>query len=268
MKEKQIGFIGVGNMATAILQGILHSKLYAPQEIAVFDPVEEKRNSFAPQGVMPLESGAAVVARCRMVVLAVKPQSFEEVLSEIAPMVEEDTVLVSIAAGISTPYICDTIGVPCKVVRVMPNTPLLLGVGASALSRNDRVTEEEFAKVQEIFSASGEIAVLPESLMNAVISVNGSSPAYIYLFAKAMLEQAVAYGMDESMALRLIAQTLHGSAEMLLRSGDTPEELIRKVSSPGGTTLKALETLKEYRFEEGIRQAMESCTRRAGELGK
>ena len=268
MKEKQIGFIGVGNMATAILQGILRSQLYRPDEIAVFDPIEEKRKAFAEQGVLPVESGAQVVEQCRVIVLAVKPQSFEEVLAEIAPRMTPETVIVSIAAGISTQYIARKLGVACKTVRVMPNTPLLLGVGASAMSRTEQVTDEEFAQVQKIFSASGVVAVLPESQMNAVISVNGSSPAYIYLFAKAMLEQAEAYGIDGETALKLIAQTLHGSAEMLLRSGDSPEELIRKVSSPGGTTLKALETLEEFRFEEGIRKAMESCTRRAEELGK
>ena len=268
MKEKQIGFIGVGNMATAILQGILRSQLYRPDEIAVFDPIEEKRKAFAEQGVLPVESGAQVVEQCRVVVLAVKPQSFEEVLAEIAPRMTPETVIVSIAAGISTQYIARKLGVACKTVRVMPNTPLLLGEGASALSKNENVTDEEFEVILNVFRACGKAAVVPKDKMKEIIAINGSSPAFIYLFAKGFVDYANSVGISADSALELFSQSLIGSAKMLTESGYTIDELIKMVSSPGGTTLAGLDKLYEGKLEDTVKNCCESCTKRAYELSK
>ena len=150
----------------------------------------------------------------------------------------------------------------------MPNTPLLLGCGATALCPSDNISDEDFDFVKRIFSASGVCQVLPENQMNTVISVNGSSPAYIYLFAKAMRDYAIEQGISESSAMELICSTLKGSAEMLTKSGDDVDTLIRKVSSPGGTTLAALDVLDRGGFYENIKEAMAACTKRAGELGR
>ena len=150
----------------------------------------------------------------------------------------------------------------------MPNTPLLLGAGATALCRGKSVPDDEFERVKEIFAASGMVEVLPEEQMNAVISVNGSSPAYVYLMAKAMVDGASEQGIDPKTALRLVAGTLEGCAKMLTDSGHSPDELIRMVSSPGGTTLKALDVLYDRHFESALKDAMLACTRRAEELGR
>ena len=162
----------------------------------------------------------------------------------------------------------NTLGTPCPVVRAMPNTPLLLGKGATALCKASNVTDQVFHMVLDIFAASGDVAVLTEDKMNTVIAVNGSSPAYIYLFAKAIVDWAAAQNIENKTALELICKTLEGSAEMLRSSGNTPDELIKMVSSPGGTTLKAMEALKKHGFYEGLWDAMDQCTKRAEELGR
>ena len=265
---KKIGFIGAGNMATAIIGGILSSGAADGEHVSVYDVLPEKLAQLAEEkGIRTAESAAAVVEASDIIVLAVKPQNYAEVLESIKSAVTENKVIVTIAAGISTDYIASALGTDCPMVRVMPNTPLLLGVGATALSRRN-ISDEDFEYVYNMFSAGGVVAVLDESKMNSVIAVNGSSPAYIYLFAKAMVDYAVSEGIDSGEAMKLVCATLKGSAEMLEKSGDSPEILIKKVSSPGGTTLKALEKLEEKDFYNSVIEAMDACTKRAGELSK
>lgn len=264
---KRIGFIGAGNMATAIIDGILRSGDVPAENITVFDLMTEKLQIMAKKGIVSAESSKEVVEKSDIIVLAVKPQNYAEVLAGIKESVNNKKVLVTIAAGISTDYIADALGCDCPMVRVMPNTPLLLGAGASAVSRRN-ISDEDFKFVYGMFANGGVVEILDESLMNSVIAVNGSSPAYVYLFAKAMVDYAVKEGIDTEAALRLVCATLKGSAEMLEKSGDTPQELIRKVSSPGGTTLKALEKLEEKDFYNSVIEAMDACTNRANELSK
>ena len=263
---KRIGFIGAGNMATAIINGLLRSGSADGDHITVFDVLPEKLALIAEEkGVKTAPDAKTAAELSDIVVLAVKPQNYAEVLEALRPAVTADKVIVTIAAGISTDYIAKTLGVDCPMVRVMPNTPLLLGKGATALSRRN-ISDDDFKCVYDMFANGGETAILDESKMNSVIAVNGSSPAYVYLFAKAMVDYAVKEGIDENDALRLVCATLKGSAEMLEKSGDTPEVLIKKVSSPGGTTLKALEKLDEKDFYNSVIEAMDACTKRAGEL--
>lgn len=264
---KKIGFIGAGNMATAIIDGILRSNPNSADNIIVFDVMPEKLDIMSKKGVNVTTSASDVAAQSDITVLAVKPQNYAEVLEEIANAVTKEKIIVTIAAGISTDYIAEKIKCDCPMVRVMPNTPLLLGVGATAVSRRN-ISDEDFKYVYDMFANGGVVEILDESKMNSVIAVNGSSPAYIYLFAKAMVDYAEKEGIDKDSALRLVCATLRGSAEMLENSGDTPQELIRKVSSPGGTTLKALEKLDEKDFYNSVIEAMESCTGRANELSK
>lgn len=211
---------------------------------------------------------AELAQNCSIIFLAVKPQNFAEVLTDLKANVDEHTLFVSIAAGISTRYITDSLGCQCPVIRTMPNTPLLIGKGATAICRTPNVSDEDFALVQSLFSACGTVTVLDETQMNAVISVNSSSPAYIYLFAKAMMDSAVQQGIDADTALSLICQTFEGSAQMLRQPDLTPETLIKMVSSPGGTTLQALDVLYKSGFEQMIDSAMKACTKRAEELGR
>lgn len=265
---KRIGFIGTGNMAGAIIGGILKKEIARPAGITVYDIRAEKTAPYAQRGLKAASSIGALSDASDVVFLSVKPQNYEEVLAELAKSVRPSQIIVSIAAGISTSYIRSRLGSGAKVVRVMPNTPLLLGEGASALCRGEHVTEDEFDFVKDIFASGGVVEELPEDKMNAVIAVNGSSPAYVYLFAKAVIDEAAAEGIDAETAKRLISKTLVGSAKMLTSSGKTPDELITMVSSPGGTTLKALEALYEHGFEGAVADAMRRCTKRAEELGR
>ena len=203
-----LGFIGAGNMATAIINGIVSTETMRPSQIAVFDVNEEKCVYFKQIGVQVASSASELARDCSIIVLAVKPQNFEEVLTGIKEQVTEEKLMVSIAAGISTDYIRTTLGCQCPFIRTMPNTPLLLSQGATAMCRSQGVTDEMFETVEEFFSSCGTVSELEESQMNAVISVNGSSPAYFYLFAKAMLDNAEKQGIEKEVALPMIAQTL------------------------------------------------------------
>ncbi len=266
--NKKIGFIGVGNMATAIIGGILKNDFVTADSINIYDLDVEKCEYFSKKGVNTCADLKSVVTASDIIFLAVKPQNYADVLSEICDADCSDKIFVSIAAGISISYICSLLKQNVKVVRVMPNTPLLLSVGASALCPSDNLSTDEFEPIKTIFSLCGVVEIFDESHMNEIISVNGSSPAYIYLFAKAMADYAQSCGIDKEKALNLICATFEGSAKMIRNSGDDIETLIKKVSSPGGTTIEALNSFKENNFEEIIKDAMKACTDRAQELGK
>lgn len=263
--SKKTGFIGAGNMATAIINGMLSAGTN-PASLCVYDLDEEKCRIMSAKGIEICSDSSELMRECDYIVFAVKPQQLAAVLDAVKGECNESKVIVSIAAGVSTDFLRKGLGVDCPCVRVMPNTPLLLGCGATALSKTDNVTDEDFEAVKSMFENSGITAVITEDKMNAVISVNGSSPAYFYLFAKAMQEYAVEQGIDSQTAMELICATMKGSAEMLLNSGDDVQTLIKKVSSPGGTTLKALDVFYQNDTERIIKDAMEACTRRAVEL--
>lgn len=268
MSNITVGFIGAGNMGYAIMKGAAESELGKSMQLCAFDTDAEKLARLAAFGVSACASGTEVLEKCKYVFLAVKPQMFDVVLEQIAPAVTEETVLVSIAAGITAEYIRSKTLVNAKVILVMPNTPLLLGEGASALAKCAPTTEEEFAVVRGMFDACGATAELPEDKMKEVIAINGSSPAFIYLFAKAFVDYAAKEGIAQDVALPLFAQSLIGSAKMLTDSGYSIEELIRMVSSPGGTTLAGLDRLYAGGLEKTVDDACTACTRRAYELSK
>ncbi len=263
-----VGFIGAGNMGYAIMKGAAASPMAQELRISAFDTDREKLTRLAEFGVTACSSGKEVLETCKYVFLAVKPQMFDVVLEEIAPAVTAETVFVSIAAGITAEYIRSKTRADVRVVLVMPNTPLLLGEGATALARCAPTTEEEFAVVRSMFDACGKTAVVPENKMKEIIAVNGSSPAFIYLFAKAFVDYAAKEGIAAETALPLFAQSLIGSAKMLTDSGYSIEELIRMVSSPGGTTLAGLDQLYSGKLEETVDNACTACTKRAYELSK
>lgn len=267
MKNKYIGFIGAGNMATAIIEGML-SGGHPAGEIAVFDIDVNKTDIFSKKGIKVYESANDLSENSEIIFLCVKPQNYEELLNEISLTAKTNKIYVTIAAGISTSYIQNMLKSEVKVIRVMPNTPLLVKEGASALCKTSNVSDSEFKYISDIFGNIGTVQELPESLMNAVISVNSSSPAYIYLFAKGIIDGAKEQGIDEETAKSLFCKTLIGSAKMIMESGKTPDELIKMVSSPGGTTLKALEVFNDNDLIGTIKKAMLACTKRAEELGR
>ena len=265
---KKIGFIGAGNMASAIIKGLMAQNRGKADFINIFDVCEEKCNEMRDNGVNICDCGKDVVRESDIIVLAVKPQNYSEVLESLRDVVSEEKTFVSIAAGISIAFVQSGLGCKCPVVRVMPNTPLLLKKGASALCPSDNISDEDKQTVYDMFAGSGVCEYITEEHMNEIISVNGSSPAYIYLFAKAMADYAQSKGIAYDKAMNLVCATLEGSAAMLRESGDSADVLIEKVSSKGGTTIEALSKLREHGFYEAIQDAMEACTNRAEELGK
>ncbi len=263
-----IGFIGTGNMGTAIIKGIASSSFSGGVKLFATDIDKQKVASLSEFGVFPCENACEIVKACKYVFLAVKPQMFEELLKDIAPFVNSDTVLISIAAGITAEYIKAMIIPDAKVVLVMPNTPLLLGEGASALSKAEPVSEDEFRLVLDIFSSCGTAQVVDKDKMKEIIAINGSSPAFIYLFAKGFIDYAASVGIPEETAKTLFSKTLTGSAKMITDSGYSIDELIKMVSSPGGTTLKGLDELYSGDLTGIVKNACEACTKRAYELSK
>ena len=263
-----IGFIGAGNMGSAIMKGIASSSLKDSTKIFAFDPDTAKLAALAENGITGCASEKEVMENCKYVFLAVKPQVIEGVLETVAPFTKADTVFVSIAAGITDEFIERKTINGAKVILVMPNTPLLLGEGASALSHNDAVTDEEFDVVLGIFRLCGKAAVISKDKMKEIIAINGSSPAFIYLYAKGFIDYAASAGIDSKAAMELFAQSLIGSAKMMTDSGYSIDELIKMVSSPGGTTLAGLDRLYEGKLTEVVNNCCESCTKRAYELSE
>lgn len=268
MNKINIGFIGAGNMGAAIMKGIAGSPAAEDIRLYAYDPDKSKTAALGEYGVEEAANEAELMAKCSYVFLAVKPQIIESVLEAAAPSADADKVFVSIAAGITAEFVASKTIPEAKVILVMPNTPLLLGEGATALSRNDRVTDDEFKVILDIFKICGKAAVIPKDKMKEIIAVNSSSPAFIYLFAKGFIEYAEAVGINASVAKELFSQTLIGSARMITDSGYTIDELIKMVSSPGGTTLAGLERLYEGNLTDTVKNACESCTKRAYELSK
>ncbi|MCR4780825.1 MAG: pyrroline-5-carboxylate reductase [Ruminiclostridium sp.] len=259
----KLGFIGAGNMGSAIMKGIAAGSLEA--EVYAYDKDEAK---LAAVPAKPCSSASGLVSLCKYVLLAVKPQVLGSVLDEIKGSVTSETVFISICAGISEQFIRSHTLPDAKVVLVMPNTPMMLGMGASAMSTDERTSDEEFAFAKSVIESCGIAEVIPIDKMKEIIAINGSSPAFIYLFAKGFIDYAAANGIDAGAALRLFAATLKGSAEMLTSSGMTVDELIKQVSSPGGTTIAGLEKLYDGRLTDDVNAACAACTRRAYELSQ
>lgn len=257
----KLGVIGTGNMGSAIINGTKNSGMDI--EIFAYDKFFGKLEELP---VTPCPDECSVVKECKYVLLAVKPQTLGEVLDTIAPCVTADTVFISICAGVSADFIRKHTIPNAKVVLVMPNTPMMLGAGASAISCDSSVSDEEFAFARCIIGSCGITEVVPSDKMKEVIAINGSSPAFVYLYAKGFIDYAAEVGIGKDEALHLFSQTLVGSAKMLTESGMSVDELIKQVSSPGGTTIAGLEKLYEGDITGDVKKACTACTKRAYEL--
>ncbi len=265
----RISSIGAGNMATAIIKSVISSGRIKACDITVFDIDSSKYTDFKKLEVNCADTIGDAVSASEIILLAVKPQDYETVLLQIKDVCDSDNkVFISIAAAISTSFICNTLGKTYPVVRVMPNTPLLIGCGATAIARNGYVNDKLYTKICGIFAASGVVVALEETLMNKVISVNSSSPAYVYLLAKAMIDNAVEQGFDKELATDLVYKTIKGAAEMLISSNLDADGLIRMVASPKGTTEAALNSFKDNDFCRIVSDAMNACSSRAEEMSK
>ena len=248
-------------MAYAIIGGMKDG------DITVYDKIKSQYEKFG-DGVKFAESAAKAVENADYIVLSVKPQNFAELTKEICESGVElsGKTFISIAAGVSCASICKGLGKDVPVIRTMPNTPLLIGKGVTALSRNAFVSETAFNEIKEMFSASGSAFELSEDKMNTVIAATSSAPAYIYYIIDCIYKEAVAEGLESDELLKMICEMVKGSADMVISSGKTPEELVRMVTSPKGTTEKAMEVFYNEGLSETISRAMKACTKRAEQL--
>ena len=264
---KSIAFIGAGNMASAIAGGIISSNLVSASNIILFDKNTEQYSRF-DSSCKYASSIIDAVSCADYVFLSVKPQNIKDVLSELKEYPHlENKVFVSICAGITIQSIEAQLG-NVKIARAMPNTPLLIGQGTTGLCKNDLLSDSEFSVVKEIFSSSGYAVEVREADINNVTALTGSSPAYTYLFAKSMVDAAKRLGFDNENAVRMLCETMIGSANMILSSNKSIDELIKMVTSPNGTTERALNVFYENNFSEIIYKAMKACADRAEELSK
>lgn len=263
----KIGFIGLGNMATAIIGGILKKGLVEAQGICGADKAavmcDKAKESF---GMEICPGNAQVAAKADVLFLAVKPIFLQEVLEEIAGEVRENTIIISIVAGKTIAFIEKYLGDGKKIVRCMPNTPALVGEGCTGVCANEKVTKEEREKALELLGSFGIAQEVPERLMDAVVGVSGSAPAYVFMFIEAMADAAVLAGMPRKQAYDFAAQAVLGSAKMVLETGKHPGELKDMVCSPGGTTIEAVKVLEKKGFRAAVMDAMEACIEKSKNL--
>lgn len=265
----KIGFIGTGNMGGAIIMSIASGGLRQKIQIYAADTDASKLDVLERYGITRCADAAEVVRECDIVFLAVKPQGLENVLKEISGSIRNEHIFVSIVAGISSDYIKKGLGNEnIGVILVMPNTPLLLREGATAIAANDSVPKEQFEFICSVFEHCGKVSVIPENKMKEIIAVSSSSPAFIYLFAKGFIDYAAKVGINSDAAKLLFSQSLIGSAKMITDSGYSIDDLIKMVSSPGGTTLAGLDRLYANDIQKAVDEACEACTKRAYELSK
>lgn len=263
---KKIAFIGTGNMASAICSGIINAKILPPSNIVLFDKNTEQYVKF-DDSCAKASSLCSAVDMADCIFFSVKPQNIKSVLEEIKALDLSKKLFISICAGITIESIQNTLG-NVKIVRTMPNTPLLIGQGVTALCRNELVSDEDFAFATSLFASSGFTTELREDEINNITAITSSSPAYVYLFAKAMLVGAEKLGFNNENALEMICKTIIGAVNMILADSRSVDELIQMVKSPNGTTERALNVFDEKGFIDIVSEAMRACADRADELSK
>jgi pyrroline-5-carboxylate reductase len=262
------GFIGSGRMATALVKGMLRAGIAPTASICASDPLPAARAALeAAAGIAVFDSNPAVVERSDVLVLAVKPQSMRGVLHELRPAVTEKHLVISIAAGVTIASLTEGLGPAGRVVRVMPNTPALVGEGASAYALGPQVGPEDEAIVKACLAAVGRAACVPEALLDAVTGLSGSGPAFVCLVIEALSDGGVRVGLPRDVATMLAAQTVLGAAKMMIETGQHPGVLKDQVASPGGTTIAGLHALERAGLRGALMDAVEAATRRSAELG-
>ncbi|WP_071393039.1 pyrroline-5-carboxylate reductase [Bacillus tuaregi] len=264
---KTIGFVGAGNMGKAMMGGIVKAGIAAPQEIVVYDVYLPSLDAVQTElGVTTASNEKEVMEKADIVILAVKPNMVADVLNTIKGEVSEDKLIVSIAAGVTLERLSANVPEKTKIVRVMPNTPALVGEGMSALSCNSYVTKADQEELLKIFNSFGEAEIVSDYLMDVVTGLSGSGPAFVYMFIEALADGAVAEGMSRANAYKFAAQTVLGSAKVVLETGKHPGELKDMVSSPGGTTIAGVKSLENDRFRAAVMNAVVAATEKSRAL--
>ena len=266
VKQKTI-ILGIGAMGSALAKGWIASKMLSASNITAVDVDPEKCKKASKQlKIKAVTDPSKALKGAGVILLAVKPQQMKELLNQAGPLFPKKALVVSIAAGVSTEQIERGLPQGCPVVRVMPNTPALLGSGMAAVAPGSRAKNLDVKLVLALFAAVGKAVQVTEDQMDLVTAVSGSGPAYIFHMVEAMTEAAIKGGLAHDVALQLVSQTLYGAARMVLETGKSPEELRLQVTSPGGTTQAALTVMSEKGFKEIVGAAIEAATRRGAEL--
>lgn len=255
----QFGFIGMGNMGSAMLKGAL--KTFSHDQIIFSRSNKEKGEQLSYETcVRYVESNAECANNAKYIILAVKPQMYDVVLKNIRNVVTNDKIIISLAPGITIETINEKLGGNVRVVRAMPNTPALVGEGMTGISYNtEDFMLEECDVIEKFFSSFGKVVKVPEHLMSGVVCASGSSPAYVYMFIEALADSVVKYGIPRQDAYKMVAQTVLGSAKMVLETGEHPAKLKDNVCSPAGTTIQGVAALEEYGFRNSIIKATDAC---------
>ncbi len=265
---KNLLFIGGGNIAGAVACGLVLSRSVPADKVTVYDIDDTKFEKFSKLGIKTSTSLADSVKNVDYIFLAVKPAIVKDVMKELASFGDllEKVTVISFAASVTINHIESSCGKEISVIRTMPSTPILVGEGVLAVCRNERVHSKEFQIFCRMMSSVAHVTVVSEDLMNPIISVHGSSPAYVYLFVKAMIDAATKQGIDPDVSLPLILKTIKGSIKMIEKSDVSIEQLISNVASPNGTTLAALNSFAADDFSGTVERAMDACTKRADEI--
>jgi pyrroline-5-carboxylate reductase len=266
----ELGIIGAGNMAEAIVRGVLSAKLLLAHQIIAADPAPERRELFQNElTIMATADNLAAARNCRTLFLSVKPQQMAGVLEQLGGVLQPDTVMISIAAGISSGFIEKHLGggQPWRIIRTMPNTPMLIGEGMVAIAAGRHARPEDLHATRSLFEVCSQVMEVPEEMMDAVTAISGSGPAYFFLLAEQMVEAGIELGLTPEQAHTLAARTALGAARMLTETDDSPAELRRKVTSPGGTTQAAIETMQLRDVPGSIQAGIHRAAQRSRELG-
>lgn len=267
--NKVIGFIGCGNMGGAMMAGLIKAGISAPENIIVGDlnekRLEETKKEF---GIRITTDNREVAKEADILILSIKPNIYKIVIEGLKDAIKEDVVIITIAAGKGIKETEELFGRDIKVIKVMPNTPALVGEGMAALAPNSKVTKEELQEAVNIFESFGKAEILEEKYMDAVTAVSGSSPAYVFMFIEAMADAAVLEGIPRDKAYKMAAQAVLGSAKMVLETGKHPGALKDMVCSPGGTTIEAVAALEERGFRSAVIEAMRVCADKSREMSK
>lgn len=267
--DKTIGFIGAGKMATAIIKGLLSSGLFDKDHIIASESNKDYAHKIEKElGIKMVHNNREAAAEADIILLAVKPFVVKEVLTEIEDRIDDTKLIVTIAAGISSKKVEDVLEKTARVVKVMPNTPALLGVGMSAVCKGEHASDEDFDEVVKIFESVGKVVKVKEQEIDAITGVSGSGPAFYYYIIDEIAKAGEKLGLDYNMALELSAQTALGAAKMILESGVEPSQLITNVTTPGGTTAEGNKVLQESNISEILFETVKKTAEKSALMGK
>ena len=256
----KLGFIGTGNMASAIMGGIIKNNVIPAEEIIGADLFAPGRERVQKEyGINVTADNKEVAQKAETIILSVKPQFYESVIADIKDVVTDKQIIITIAPGKTLAWLAEQFGKEVKIVRTMPNTPAMVGEGMTAVCPNEHLTEDEIAYVKSLLESFSRAEIVPERLMDVVTAVSGSSPAYVFMLIEAMADAAVEQGMPRAQAYKFAAQAVMGSAKMVLETGKHPGELKDMVCSPAGTTIKAVRVLEKEGFRSAVIEAMDAC---------